>query len=70
MAENRKTANRDCPRSSIPEGLEKCFICGEYKGRVTCKDLNWKHIQFTGGDVYSTCYSRIDKTANTLRIKV
>ncbi len=26
----------------IPNGLSKCEICGEYKGRVVEKDLNWE----------------------------
>ena len=31
---------------SVPEGLEKCPVCGEYKGRVKCKDLNWEGSGF------------------------
>jgi hypothetical protein len=26
---------------AVPEGLEKCPTCGEYKGKAKCKDLNW-----------------------------
>lgn len=25
----------------IPEGLVKCEVCGEYRGRIMSKDLNW-----------------------------
>ena len=27
---------------AIPEGLEKCPKCGEYKGKAKTKDLNWE----------------------------
>jgi hypothetical protein len=30
----------------IPEGLYKCEKCGEYKGRVKKKDLNWDDSSF------------------------
>ena len=33
-------------RGSVPEGLEKCMICGEYKGRVKSRNLNWDNVPF------------------------
>ena len=27
---------------AAPEGLEKCPVCGEYKGKTKCKNLNWE----------------------------
>ena len=26
----------------IPEGLVRCEVCGEYRGKVMYKDLNWE----------------------------
>jgi len=28
--------------NKIPEGIIKCEVCGEYKGRVMKKDLSWE----------------------------
>ncbi len=33
-------------KNKIPEGLYKCEKCGEYKGRVKEKDLNWEDTYF------------------------
>lgn len=30
----------------IPEGLVRCEVCGEYKGEVKEKDLNWNDLYF------------------------
>ena len=32
--------------TSVPKGLEKCPVCGEYKGSIKCKDLNWEGSGF------------------------
>jgi hypothetical protein len=28
-------------KKEIPKGLHKCEVCGEYKGKVLKRDLNW-----------------------------
>ena len=35
----------------IPEGLVKCEVCGEYKGEVKEKDLNWGDSYFDKAEV-------------------
>jgi len=30
----------------IPEGLVGCEVCGEYKGEIKEKDLNWNDLYF------------------------
>ena len=44
MSENKKSKTKQ--KFSIAEGLEKCQVCGEYKGSVKCKDLNWEGSGF------------------------
>jgi hypothetical protein len=30
----------------VPKGLVRCEVCGEYKGEVKEKDLNWNDLYF------------------------
>lgn len=46
MSNGKKTNRNTGYVASVLEGLEKCRVCGEYKGRVKCKDLNWAHVPF------------------------
>ena len=43
----------------IPEGLVKCEVCGEYKGEVKEKDLNWGDSYFDKAEVEKSeeCFS-------------